>query len=143
VLRMSGIGEINRVAFALVRLNTLIFFQKGLLLDRVLFAGNMRRLLVGKSKPVQQISNTAERIAYFILFIDMDYDRFGICEKVFSKITIKLAHLMLIKLWLCSRIAVIHQRLETALLITLEIVSGSLFVKEKNLRDLSRRPSLR
>jgi len=50
---------------------------------------------------------------------------------------------MLIELWLCSGIVVIHQRLETALLITLEIVPGRFLIKEKNLRYLSRRPSLR
>jgi hypothetical protein len=50
--------------------------------------------------------------------------------------------LLRIELWLCSRIAVIQQRRETALLITFKIVPGRLLIKEKNLGYLSRRPSL-
>ena len=50
MLRMSCIGEIYRVIFAFVGLEVFIFFEKRLLLDGVLFAGNMRRLFVGKPK---------------------------------------------------------------------------------------------
>jgi hypothetical protein len=46
VLWMGCIGEINRVVFAFACLDMLIFFEKRLLLSRVLFAGNMRWLLL-------------------------------------------------------------------------------------------------
>jgi len=87
------------------------------------------------------ISNAAERVAHFILVINIGDNRFGICENVFFKIIFKLVHLMYIKLWLCSGMMIIQQRMETVLLITFEIVTGYLLVKKKNLRYLNRRPS--
>ena len=53
VLWMGGIGKIDRVVYAFVCLELLIFIEKGLLPDRVLFAGNVRRLFVGKPKAMQ------------------------------------------------------------------------------------------
>ena len=53
VLWMSCIGERYRVVCAFVCLELLIFIEKGLLPGRVLFAGNMRRLFVGKPKAMQ------------------------------------------------------------------------------------------
>ena len=52
MLRMGGIGKIDRIVFTLACLDVFIFFKKCLLLGEVLFAGNMRWLLVGKSKAV-------------------------------------------------------------------------------------------
>jgi hypothetical protein len=43
---MGCVGEIDRVVFAFVGLETFIFFEKRLLLYGVLFAGNMRRLFI-------------------------------------------------------------------------------------------------
>ena len=87
---------------------------------------------------MQQIGDSADRVTYPVLFVNMSNYRFSIGQNMFFKITFKFAHLMLVEFWLCSRIVVVHQRLETALLITLEILTGNIFVKEKNLRCLSR-----
>ena len=78
VLRRGRIGKINRVLFALPGLDSLLFFKKGLLLGRVLFAGNMRGFLVGKVHSMQQIRHTAKRAAYPVLLIDRRDDRFGV-----------------------------------------------------------------
>ena len=75
------------------------------------------------------------------LLVNMSDDRFSVGQNVLFQITFKLSHLMRIELWLCARIVVIHQCMETALLITFKIVPGRLFVKEKNLSDMSCRPA--
>lgn len=49
VRRMGRIGEVNRGVLALSSLNPLIRVEKDLLLIRVLLAGNMGRLLIGKT----------------------------------------------------------------------------------------------
>ncbi len=48
------------VIFAFICLCLLIFVQKGQLSFRVLFAGNMRRFFVGKSKAMQQVGDATD-----------------------------------------------------------------------------------
>jgi len=61
---------------------------------------------------------------------------------MFFKITFKFAHLMRIELWLCSGIVVIYQRLETALLITLEIVAGGTSSRQREESELPELPTI-
>jgi hypothetical protein len=136
VLWMGCIGEIYRVIFAFVCIDMLIFFEKDLLFDGVLFAGDIRRLLVGKPKAIQQIRNAAEQVAYSVLFMDIGNDQFGVEENMFFEIYIKFAYLVLVEFRLYATIFVIQQRTKAALLITYEIVSRRLLIKEKNFNNL-------
>jgi len=55
-----GVGEIDSIVVTLARFDMFIFFEKCPLLTRVLFAGNMRGLLVGKSEAMQRISDSTD-----------------------------------------------------------------------------------
>jgi hypothetical protein len=137
----GGVGKINRVVGALAGLKTLIFRRKYLLLNRVLFAGNMGGLLAGKPPPMEQIDNAADRVIYPVPLIGMSADRFGVRQNMFFQITIQLAHLPLVELGLGPGIVVFPQRRNAALPIPLEIVPRGLLVEQQNLRHLPRRPA--